>query len=121
MRRDGDRQALSQRLHHLAQDLEDLGRQFQPLPVRANQGWPASPAAGKRGEHPAKALRALWGNMHAPWPITTGVSCLPVLILGMDAALAALARLLRDDARATTALGSTATQAASQAHHGSRC
>jgi hypothetical protein len=29
---------------------------------------------------------------HAPWPITTAVSCLPVLILGMGAALAQLIR-----------------------------
>ncbi len=40
---------------------------------------------------------------HAPWGITTAVSCLPVLVLGMGAALA---HLLRDDA-----------QIASQADH----
>jgi hypothetical protein len=35
---------------------------------------------------------------HAPWGITTAVSCLPVLVLGMGAALA---HLLRADARGT--------------------
>src|ERR1019366_8978035 len=32
------------------------------------------------------------GASHAPWGITTAVSCLPVLVLGMGAALAHLLR-----------------------------
>ena len=40
-------------------------------------------------------LMAQAGMARAPWPITTVVSCLPVLVLGMGTALA---HLLRADA-----------------------
>jgi len=43
----------------------------------------------------ANHLLAQAGATHAPWAITTAVSCLPVLVLGMGAALA---HLLRADA-----------------------
>jgi hypothetical protein len=43
-------------------------------------------------------LMAQAGMARAPWPITTIVSCLPVLVLGMGTALA---HLLRADAEAT--------------------
>jgi hypothetical protein len=41
------------------------------------------------------------GTARAPWPVTTVVSCLPVLVLGMGTALA---HLLRADAAAADAL-----------------
>jgi hypothetical protein len=47
-------------------------------------------------------LLAQVGAVHAPWGITTAVSCLPVLVLGMGAALA---HLLRADMRGTTESG----------------
>ena len=43
-------------------------------------------------------LLAQVGTVHAPWGITTAVSCLPVLVLGMGAALA---HLLRADMHGT--------------------
>jgi len=43
-------------------------------------------------------LLAQAGMARAPWPITTVVSCLPVLVLGMGTALA---HMLRADAEAT--------------------
>jgi hypothetical protein len=45
------------------------------------------------------------GTAQAPWPITTIVSCLPVLVLGMGTALA---HMLRADAEAADALDSQA-------------
>ena len=45
------------------------------------------------------------GMDRAPWPVTTVVSCLPVLVLAMGTALA---HLLRTDAEATEAPGSRA-------------
>ena len=47
------------------------------------------------------------GTARAPWPVTTVVSCLPVLVLGMGTALA---HLLRADAAAADALDSQARQ-----------
>jgi hypothetical protein len=47
-------------------------------------------------------LLAQAGATHAPWGITTAVSCLPVLVLGMGAALA---HLLRADAHLVDATG----------------
>jgi hypothetical protein len=41
----------------------------------------------------------------APWEVTTGVSCLPVLVLGMAAGLAHLLRADAHDAAGTLALG----------------
>lgn len=52
--------------------------------------------AGQAGYH----LLAQAHAARAPWPVTTAVSCLPVLVLGMGAALA---HLLRDDTRTITA------------------
>lgn len=52
-------------------------------------------AAGQAAYH----LLAEAGITHAPWGITTAVSCLPVLVLGMGAALA---HLLRTDAHSST-------------------
>lgn len=66
--------------------------------------------AGQAGYH----LLAQVGATRAPWLITTAVSCLPVLVLGMGAALA---HLLRDDTRSTAAAGPAAPQSAGQAHH----
>jgi hypothetical protein len=43
-------------------------------------------------------LMAQAGMVRAPWPVTTVVSCLPVLVLGMGTALA---HMLRADAEAT--------------------
>jgi hypothetical protein len=43
-------------------------------------------------------LMAQAGMVRAPWPITTIVSCLPVMVLGMGTALA---HMLRGDAEAT--------------------
>ena len=48
-------------------------------------------------------LMAQAGMARAPWPITTIVSCLPVLVLGMGTALA---HMLRTDADATDTPGS---------------
>ena len=48
-------------------------------------------------------LLALAGMARAPWPITTIVSCLPVLVLAMGTALA---HMLRADAEAVDAPGS---------------
>src|ERR1035438_7848772 len=45
-------------------------------------------------------LMAQAGMARAPWPITTIVSCLPVLVLGMGTALA---HMLRADAKVTEA------------------
>jgi len=52
-------------------------------------------------------LLAQTGATHAPWSITTAVSCLPVLVLGMGAALA---HLLRADSYRTN-LGGQADSA----------
>ena len=56
---------------------------------------------------------------HAPWGITTAVSCLPVLVLGVGAALA---HLLRADAQGTGPLDQTGSshpdQATDHADHG---
>jgi cytochrome bd-type quinol oxidase subunit 2 len=46
-------------------------------------------------------LMAQAGMTRTPWPVTTLVSCLPVLVLGMGTALA---QTLRADADATCAL-----------------
>ena len=48
-------------------------------------------------------LLALAGTARAPWPVTTIVSCLPVLVLAMGTALA---HMLRADAEAVDAPGS---------------
>ena len=48
-------------------------------------------------------LMAQAGMARAPWPVTTIVSCLPVLVLGMGTALA---HMLRTDAEAVDAPGS---------------
>ena len=48
-------------------------------------------------------LMAQAGIARAPWPVTTIVSCLPVLVLGMGTALA---HMLRADAEAADTLGS---------------
>jgi hypothetical protein len=63
--------------------------------------WPAicSFALGMAGQV-AYHLMAQAEMARAPWPITTIVSCLPVLVLGMGTALA---HLLRADAKATQA------------------
>jgi hypothetical protein len=54
-------------------------------------------------------LMAQAGMTRAPWAITTVVSCLPVLVLGMGTALA---HLLRADAETTAAPDSGTRQAA---------
>ena len=54
-------------------------------------------------------LMAQAGMAQAPWPITTVVSCLPVLVLGMGTALA---HLLRADAAAADPLDSQAAKPA---------
>jgi hypothetical protein len=54
-------------------------------------------------------LMAQAGMARAPWPITTVVACLPVLVLGMGTALA---HLLRADAEAAAAPDSQAGQPA---------
>ena len=59
MRRDSDRQAPSQRLYHLTENLEDLRRQLQPFPVRANQGRTRRPPGRQRSEHAVKPPQAL--------------------------------------------------------------
>lgn len=66
--------------------------------------------AGQAGYHLLTQSHAA----HAPWPITTAVSCLPVLVLGMGAALA---HLLGDDTRAATTTGPATPQVAGQASH----
>ena len=50
-------------------------------------------------------LMAQAGMARAPWPITTIVSCLPVLVLGMGTALA---HMLRADTEATDTLNNRA-------------
>jgi len=67
--------------------------------TRRFAGWPAAGSlllgmAGQVAYH----LLAQAGATRAPWGITTAVSCLPVLVLGMGAALA---HLLRADACGT--------------------
>ena len=52
-------------------------------------------------------LLAQAGTTRAPWAITTAVSCLPVLVLGMGTALA---HMLRGDAEATDTSGSRTGQ-----------
>jgi hypothetical protein len=54
-------------------------------------------------------LMAQAGMARAPWPVTTIVSCLPVLVLGMGTALA---HMLRADAGAAEAPGSRTGQPA---------
>jgi hypothetical protein len=54
-------------------------------------------------------LMAQAGMARAPWPVTTVVSCLPVLVLGMGTALA---HMLRADAGAAEAPGSRTGQPA---------
>ena len=63
--------------------------------------WPAicSFALGMAGQA-ACHLMAQAGMARAPWPVTTIVSCLPVLVLGTGTALA---HMLRADAKATQA------------------
>ena len=82
--------------------------------TRCAPGWPATPRSAHRTRRFAKwsaifsfalgmagqvayHLMAQAGTARAPWPITTVVSCLPVLVLGMGTALA---HLLRADAAA---------------------
>ena len=62
-----------------------------PAPARAFAKWSAigSLVLGMLGQV-AYHLMAAAGVTHAPWPITTLVSCLPVAVLGMSAALAHL-------------------------------
>ena len=66
-------------------------------------------------------LLAQVGTVHAPWGITTAVSCLPVLVLGMGAALA---HLLLADMHGTNELdearSSGPDQVAVRLDHGTR-
>ena len=87
----------------------------RPTPrTRCAPGWPASarsaagPAGSPSGRRSAPS-RSAWpgrwpttcwprpGRSRAPWPVTTIVSCLPVLVLAMGTALA---HMLRADADA---------------------
>lgn len=70
-------------------------------PTRRFAKWSAifSFALGMAGQV-AYHLMAQAGIAHAPWPITTIVSCLPVLVLAMGTALA---HMLRADADAEAA------------------
>ncbi len=78
MRRYGDRQPPGQRLHHLAENLEDLRRQLQPFPVRARSCPELEPplraAAPRRLSHsPCPCLS--WGPSRvllAPGLVLTG-------------------------------------------------
>jgi len=63
-------------------------------------------------------LLAQAGATHAPWGITTAVSCLPVLVLGMGAALA---HLLRADAHLVEVTGQArSTRTDRSADHANR-
>lgn len=65
------------------------------VPVRARRfaGWSAlgSLVVGSLGQIAYHLMEAA-GITHAPWQITTAVACLPVIVLGMGAALAHLIR-----------------------------
>ncbi len=78
----------------------------QPISDRTRRfaKWSAifSFALGMAGQV-AYHLMAQAGMARAPWPITTIVSCLPVLVLGMGTALA---HMLRADTEATDTPGS---------------
>ena len=66
--------------------------------------WPAiCPFALGMAGQVAYHLLAQAGMARAPWPVTTIVSCLPVLVLGMGTALA---HMLRADKEATGMPGS---------------
>lgn len=67
--------------------------------------------AGQAGYH----LLAQAHVTHAPWPVTTAVSCLPVLVLGMGATLA---HLLRDDMQTATTSQATPPRATQASHLG---
>ena len=74
-----------------------------PATARSAHGPAGSPgglrsAPSRSGWPVAYHLMALAGMARAPWTITTVVSCLPVLVLGMGTALA---HMLRADAEAT--------------------
>ena len=94
--------------------------------TRCAPGWPAIRSISGRTRRFAKwsaicsfalgmagqvayHLMAQAGMARAPWAITTLVSCLPVLVLGMGTALA---HLLRADAEATDTAGSRTGQPA---------
>ena len=80
----------------------------QPISDRTRRfaKWSAifSFALGMAGQV-AYHLMAQAGIARAPWPITTIVSCLPVLVLGMGTALA---HMLRADTEATDTLNNRA-------------
>jgi hypothetical protein len=88
----------------LSQDQSTSGR------TRRFAKWSAifSFALGMAGQV-AYHLMAQAGVARAPWPVTTVVSCLPVLVLGMGTALA---HMLRADAEALDAPSGTADQPA---------